>query len=173
MLLDVAGRNATKAFEDVGHSDEARALLKQLRIGVVAVFKYLPKAAPITQQPIRPLQDPKIPIFLSFSKPIFQDQKQFIRKLSDGLMSFGMTPRTLGVTVYDIGVPLVAIKNLMSHSAGLICVASRRTHIKEGEKHDVSNGTDENHEPIRDKWFITPWPHIGVCRIHRYRDVLY
>ncbi|KIX06652.1 uncharacterized protein Z518_04628 [Rhinocladiella mackenziei CBS 650.93] len=32
-LLDVAGTDATEAFEDVGHSDEARALLKGFLVG--------------------------------------------------------------------------------------------------------------------------------------------
>ncbi|BEJ11294.1 hypothetical protein CspHIS471_0107160 [Cutaneotrichosporon sp. HIS471] len=33
VLLEEAGRDATEAFEDVGHSDEARELLKTLLIG--------------------------------------------------------------------------------------------------------------------------------------------
>ncbi|OAA65211.1 putative cytochrome b5 [Niveomyces insectorum RCEF 264] len=33
VLLDVAGQDATEAFEDVGHSDEARETLEQLLIG--------------------------------------------------------------------------------------------------------------------------------------------
>ncbi|KAL3450519.1 cytochrome b5-like heme/steroid binding domain-containing protein [Aspergillus insuetus] len=32
VLLDLAGQDATEAFEDVGHSDEARELLEGLRI---------------------------------------------------------------------------------------------------------------------------------------------
>jgi cytochrome b involved in lipid metabolism len=35
VLLDVAGQDATEAFEDVGHSDEARETLSQLQIGVL------------------------------------------------------------------------------------------------------------------------------------------
>lgn len=35
VLLDVAGQDATEAFEDVGHSDEAREILEGLRIGDV------------------------------------------------------------------------------------------------------------------------------------------
>lgn len=31
--LDVAGKDATEPFEDVGHSDEARAILKDLYVG--------------------------------------------------------------------------------------------------------------------------------------------
>ncbi|CDO71358.1 hypothetical protein BN946_scf184908.g116 [Trametes cinnabarina] len=33
VILAEAGRDATEAFEDVGHSDEARALLKDMYIG--------------------------------------------------------------------------------------------------------------------------------------------
>ncbi len=35
MLLDVAGQDATEAFEDVGHSDEARETLAQLQVGTL------------------------------------------------------------------------------------------------------------------------------------------
>ena len=31
--MDVAGQDATEAFEDVGHSDEARQILRGLLIG--------------------------------------------------------------------------------------------------------------------------------------------
>jgi len=33
VLLDVAGQDATEAFEDVGHSDEAREILVGLKVG--------------------------------------------------------------------------------------------------------------------------------------------
>ncbi|KAG5439628.1 hypothetical protein PCK2_000762 [Pneumocystis canis] len=33
VLLDLAGQDATEAFEDVGHSDEARDILKKLIVG--------------------------------------------------------------------------------------------------------------------------------------------
>lgn len=33
MLLGEAGRDATDAFEDVGHSDEARQILKKYYVG--------------------------------------------------------------------------------------------------------------------------------------------
>jgi cytochrome b involved in lipid metabolism len=35
VLLDVAGQDATEAFEDVGHSDEARETLEALKVGVL------------------------------------------------------------------------------------------------------------------------------------------
>jgi cytochrome b involved in lipid metabolism len=33
VLLDMAGQDATEAFEDVGHSDEAREILAGLQVG--------------------------------------------------------------------------------------------------------------------------------------------
>ena len=35
VLLDVAGQDATVAFEDVVHSDEARETLEQLKVGTL------------------------------------------------------------------------------------------------------------------------------------------
>ena len=35
VLLDLAGQDATEAFEDVGHSDEAREILAGLKIGTL------------------------------------------------------------------------------------------------------------------------------------------
>lgn len=35
MLLDVGGQDATEAFEDVGHSDEAREILEGLLVGTL------------------------------------------------------------------------------------------------------------------------------------------
>lgn len=35
VLLDVAGQDATEAFEDVGHSDEAREILEGMKVGVL------------------------------------------------------------------------------------------------------------------------------------------
>ncbi|KAH8704957.1 cytochrome b5-like heme/steroid binding domain-containing protein [Talaromyces proteolyticus] len=35
VILDVGGQDATEAFEDVGHSDEAREVLEGLKIGVL------------------------------------------------------------------------------------------------------------------------------------------
>jgi cytochrome b involved in lipid metabolism len=44
VLIDVAGQDATEAFEDVGHSDEAREVLEGLLIGplkrLVRLFPY-------------------------------------------------------------------------------------------------------------------------------------
>jgi len=41
-LLDVGGQDATEAFEDVGHSDEAREILEGLLIGTLKRQVVLP-----------------------------------------------------------------------------------------------------------------------------------
>ncbi|KAF4119566.1 cytochrome-b5 reductase, partial [Geosmithia morbida] len=33
IFFDVAGKDATEAFEDIGHSDEARAMLPEFTVG--------------------------------------------------------------------------------------------------------------------------------------------
>lgn len=35
VLVDLAGQDATEAFEDVGHSDEAREILEGMIVGTV------------------------------------------------------------------------------------------------------------------------------------------
>jgi len=35
-MLDVGGQDATEAFEDVGHSDEAREILNGMLVGKLA-----------------------------------------------------------------------------------------------------------------------------------------
>ncbi|CEG81673.1 Putative Cytochrome b5 [Rhizopus microsporus] len=35
VLIDEAGKDATEAFEDIGHSDEAREMLDKYQIGVL------------------------------------------------------------------------------------------------------------------------------------------
>lgn len=42
VLLDVGGQDATEAFEDVGHSDEAREILEGLLIGKLKRVVCLP-----------------------------------------------------------------------------------------------------------------------------------
>ncbi|KFY76143.1 hypothetical protein V499_04073 [Pseudogymnoascus sp. VKM F-103] len=48
VLLEVGGQDATEAFEDVGHSDEAREILKGLLIGTL---KRIPDDPAPTAQP--------------------------------------------------------------------------------------------------------------------------
>jgi len=43
VLLDVGGQDATEAFEDVGHSDEAREILEGLLVGPLKRMVHCPK----------------------------------------------------------------------------------------------------------------------------------
>ncbi len=49
MLIDQAGRDATEAFEDVGHSSDARNLMKQYKIGELCevCFVYINSSTPL------------------------------------------------------------------------------------------------------------------------------
>jgi hypothetical protein len=71
----------------------------------------------------------KISIFLSYPKPHQACQLRFINELDTYLKGRGFAPRTLGVTDYDMDVPLKAIRRLMLESNGLITIAFRRTFI--------------------------------------------
>ncbi|CAK1354835.1 unnamed protein product [Cercospora beticola] len=50
VLLDVGGQDATEAFEDVGHSDEAREILEGLLIGTLKRQEGDPKPKTAAQQ---------------------------------------------------------------------------------------------------------------------------
>ena len=52
-MLDVGGQDATEAFEDVGHSDEAREILQTLRIGTLKRQVY-PPPFPLRPPPLAP-----------------------------------------------------------------------------------------------------------------------
>jgi cytochrome b involved in lipid metabolism len=52
VMLDVAGQDATEAFEDVGHSDEARETLEKLLVGTL-------KRLPGDPEPAKPTYNPK------------------------------------------------------------------------------------------------------------------
>ena len=43
VLLDVAGEDSTEAFEDVGHSDEAREILEGYLVGTIKrMVRFIP-----------------------------------------------------------------------------------------------------------------------------------
>ena len=54
----------------------------------------------------------KISVFLSYPKPHLKHQTEFIEKIREHLRVRGFTPRTLGVTDYDMSAPLKAIRRL-------------------------------------------------------------
>src|SRR5262245_18706251 len=102
----------------------------------------------------------KIPVFLSYPKPCFGAQKQFISRVREHLEQRDFGPRTLGVTDYDMDAPLKAIRRLLLESNGLITVAFRRTFIHSGTANYRTN--IDNLEPytLNDQWFTSPWAHI-------------
>jgi cytochrome b involved in lipid metabolism len=51
VLLDVGGQDSTEAFEDVGHSDEAREILEGLLVGTLKRQEGDPKPKNYGQQP--------------------------------------------------------------------------------------------------------------------------
>ncbi|SFW26033.1 hypothetical protein [Nitrosovibrio sp. Nv17] len=98
----------------------------------------------------------KTSVFLSYPKPFRQEQADFVQSVCDHLAGRGLQPRTLGVTDYDMDVPLKAIRRLMLESNGLITIAFRRTLINEGQ---VKPGTPDAYT-IRNQWLTSPYAHI-------------
>ncbi len=102
----------------------------------------------------------RISIFLSYPKPCFGKQEEFIKRMVTYLQRRGFEPRTLGVTDYDMDTPLKAIRRLMIESNGLITVAFRRTFIENGTARYRSDIDNLAEVPINGKWLTTPWAHI-------------
>lgn len=69
-------------------------------------------------------------VFLSYPKPCFGRQQTFVEQVYRCLSDRGFSPRTLGVTDYDMDAPLTAIRRLMLESNGLLTIAFRRTYIE-------------------------------------------
>lgn len=101
-----------------------------------------------------------ISVFLSYPKPCFKSQQHFVAQVEEYLKQRGISPRTLGVTDYDLDAPLTAIRRLMLESNGLITIAFRRTYVEKGR---LRAGTDIANLPetsIDGQWLTTPWAHI-------------
>jgi hypothetical protein len=102
----------------------------------------------------------RISIFLSYPKPCFGKQDEFIERIRQYLQNRGIGPRTIGVTDYDTDAPLTAIRRLMLESNGLLTVAFRRTFIEKGTARLRTDVAGLKETPIDDKWLTTPWAHI-------------
>ena len=61
-----------------------------------------------------------ISVFLSYPKPCFGRQQAFVDAVVQHLKDREFSPRTLGVTDYDMDAPLTAIRRLMLESNGLL-----------------------------------------------------
>ncbi|KAK4525118.1 hypothetical protein GAYE_SCF08G3023 [Galdieria yellowstonensis] len=65
VLLEVAGRDATREFEDVGHSDEARELRNKYFVGVVRseTKEELERAEREGIKPVQSANQPEVPLW--------------------------------------------------------------------------------------------------------------
>ncbi len=101
-----------------------------------------------------------ISVFLSYPKPCFAKQKQFVEHVSTYLQQRGFAPRTLGVTDYDMDAPLTAIRRLMLESNGLLTIAFRRTYVEKGTARLRTDIEHLREESIDNHWLTTPWAQI-------------
>ncbi len=102
----------------------------------------------------------RISVFLSYPKPCFGRQQEFIERIRNHLDQRGLGPRTLGVTDYDMDAPLTSIRRLMLESNGMLTVAFRRTFIEKGTVRLRTDVKGLEATQITDKWLTTPWAHI-------------
>jgi hypothetical protein len=99
-------------------------------------------------------------VFLSYPKPCFGRQKVFVERIYKYLSERGFSPRTLGVTDYDMDTPLTAIRRLMLESNGLITIAFRRIYVEKGTARLRTDIETLSEEAIDGSWLTTPWAHI-------------
>jgi hypothetical protein len=103
-----------------------------------------------------------IPVFLSRTQPHTTPQKRFLEALCEYLRSRGLEPRTVGDTDFGLN-GLEAVRGLLRQSNGLICVAFKRSVVREGADRpdaDRALGEDLREVPLRDTWLTTPWCHM-------------
>ena len=108
-----------------------------------------------------------ISVFLSYPKPCFGRQQAFVDAVVQHLKDREFSPRTLGVTDYDMDAPLTAIRRLMLESNGLLTIAFRRTYVEKGTarlRTDIDKLTEES---IDGKWLTTPWSHIEAAMAYQ------
>ncbi len=101
-----------------------------------------------------------ISVFLSYPNPCTSAQADFIGRLRSNLEDRGLSPRTLGVTDYDMDAPLTAIRRLMLESNGLITVAFRRTFVEKGSSRYQTDVAGQHASPVDGKWLTSPWSQI-------------
>ena len=97
-----------------------------------------------------------IPVFLSYPKPYNEAQVNFIGEVEKHLRDNNFSPRTLGVTDYDMSAPLIKIREMMYECDGLLSIAFRRAHIKAG----IGKPSTQNEYIISDQWLTSPYCHI-------------
>lgn len=104
----------------------------------------------------------KIPIFLSYPKPINENQQNFINRLNEFLVSQNYYPMTLGVNEYDIYEPLLAIRKLMISSNGIITIALKKNNVSKLTIH--KNSTIQTFDNI---YFTSPWCQIETAMAYQ------
>jgi cytochrome b involved in lipid metabolism len=77
VLLDVGGQDSTEAFEDVGHSDEAREILEGLLVGKLKRQVRFPPHH-TSYEPIQ-----RTPLCLLLSVSLSQTSAEGLRKISE------------------------------------------------------------------------------------------
>jgi len=102
----------------------------------------------------------KISIFLSYPKPHQVRQQGFVDELDRYLKGRGFAPRTLGVTDYDMDVPLKAIRRLMLESNGLITIAFRRTFVEAATARKDPDLSHAAEKTLANFWFTSPYCQI-------------
>jgi len=101
-----------------------------------------------------------ISVFLSYPLPFRQVQEEFVAAVRRYLEGRGFTPRTLGVTDWDMDAPLKAIRRMMMESNGLITIAFKRTFIERGSARPDPDIPRQETLKLDGYWMTTPWAHI-------------
>ena len=108
-MLDVGGQDSTEAFEDVGHSDEAREILEGLLVGNLKrqVCLYPPYALCPQSAALHNPQNPSTALLL-LSHPLSFKQNNIISS------HLPATPRNLSAYPSDIHMPFPSAPTRLS-----------------------------------------------------------
>ncbi|GGO93079.1 hypothetical protein [Stakelama pacifica] len=101
----------------------------------------------------------EIPVFISCPKAYLQRQEDFLNQVESYLRSCELRPMTLGRSEYSINAPLVAIRQLMAGSFGLLALAFRRTLVSAA----VDRPNSDIGEPQKNRdlsWLSSPYCQI-------------
>jgi hypothetical protein len=109
----------------------------------------------------------KTPVFLSYPTPHRKVQQEFIDRVCSYLDERGFAGRTLGVTDYDMDVPLKASRRLMLECNGLITIALARTYVEKGVGNFRTDTGSRREYPIEGESFTSPWSHIEAAMAYQ------
>ena len=115
----------------------------------------------------RPPDRYKPAVFLSYPSPYEPGQREFVECLRAELDRRCFTPRTLGITDYNMSAPLRAVRSVLLDSHGMIVVAFRRVNIIRGNA-IVRHGTAQPRRlNLSGQWFTSPWVHIEAAMAYQ------